>query len=106
MKSKPQAAARNCLRRGEVRCNAGRPPPPPPPRVAQVQGTGPFGLLTPGDVAGWVERARGAAEQTVPRVSTLLQAPGAADLAQTLSSQLARRFTARAIKLAFGMQQV
>mmetsp|Transcript_17309 Transcript_17309/g.43443 ORF Transcript_17309/g.43443 Transcript_17309/m.43443 type:complete len:830 (-) Transcript_17309:636-3125(-) len=69
-----------------------------------VTGSGPFGLLTPGDVNALVARWQSLASESLPRLQALAQQPGATDLARSMSGQLARRFAARAIKLAFGSQ--
>ncbi|GFH18502.1 uncharacterized protein HaLaN_15320, partial [Haematococcus lacustris] len=47
---------------------------------------------------GSKSQVQGLARQTWPRLERLLQQPGASDLVQDITSQLARRFTARVIK--------
>ncbi len=71
-----------------------------------IQGSGPWGLMTPGDVVTLVSKGQAVVSDLGPRFRKLAQSPGAADLMQNISSQLGRRFTARAIKLVFGSQQV
>lgn len=66
------------------------------------QGSGPFGLLMPGDVAGVVSGLQASVATTWPQVQTLMQQPGAAELASDVSRQLAQRFAARVIKFTFG----
>lgn len=65
------------------------------------QGSGPFGLFMPGDVAGVLQGAQSALGSTGPQLQALLQQPGAADLANQASRQLAQRFAARVIKFTF-----
>lgn len=66
------------------------------------QGSGPFGLLMPGDVAGVVQGAQAALNSSGPQLQALLQQPGASELLSDVSRQLAQRFAARAIKFTFG----
>ncbi|KAJ9512695.1 hypothetical protein QJQ45_018800 [Haematococcus lacustris] len=73
--------------------------------LGPLKGTGPWGLVTPGDVNRWILQVQGLARQTWPRLERLLQQPGASDLVQDITSQLARRFTARVIKGVLGSQQ-
>jgi hypothetical protein len=63
-------------------------------------------MVTAQDVNNALKEVTDAASATWPRVSRLLQQPGAREIAATLSAQLARRFTARAIKLVFAGQQL
>lgn len=55
----------------------------------------------PGDVAGVLQGAQSALGSTGPQLQALLQQPGAADLANQASRQLAQRFAARVIKFTF-----
>lgn len=75
----------------------------PPP--ALLAGSGPFGLLTPADAGALLQQAQTYLEGTAPKLASLARAPGARDLANSLSASLAKRFAARAIKFAFGGQE-
>jgi hypothetical protein len=46
------------------------------------------------------------AESVAPRLRQTAQQPAAAEMANTVASALGRRFAARVIKFAFGLQQV
>lgn len=74
--------------------------------LSELQGSGPFGLLTPSDVSSLLARLRSAADATLPRLSELLRQPGASEAASAMSSALTRRFAARAVRFAFGTQEV
>ncbi|KAF5834299.1 ABC1 family-domain-containing protein [Dunaliella salina] len=67
-------------------------------------GSGPFGLLTPQDVAKSMLQLQNITADNLPRLRRLMQMPGSTELVQSLTSQLGRRLAARAIKLAFGTQ--
>ncbi|PNW84782.1 hypothetical protein CHLRE_03g158500v5 [Chlamydomonas reinhardtii] len=71
----------------------------------RLQGSGPFGLITPADVQSTTARLRGVLAATTPRLSTLLEQPGSTEIINGLVSQLSRRLAARAIKFVFGAQQ-
>jgi hypothetical protein len=69
-----------------------------------LKGSGPFGLLTPGDVQQLVYTVQSGVGQVWPQLQQLAQQPGAAELAKDVSNALVQRFAARAIKFAFGVQ--
>ncbi|GLC42639.1 hypothetical protein PLESTB_001122400 [Pleodorina starrii] len=71
----------------------------------QLQGSGPFGVITPQDVQRTVARLRAVAASTAPRVSALMEQPGGVEIVNGLVGQLSRRLAARAIKFVFGAQQ-
>ncbi|KAG2440282.1 hypothetical protein HXX76_004393 [Chlamydomonas incerta] len=71
----------------------------------RLQGSGPFGLITPADVTSTTARLRGVLAATTPRLSVLLEQPGSTEIINGLVSQLSRRMAARAIKFVFGAQQ-
>ncbi|GAX83275.1 hypothetical protein CEUSTIGMA_g10701.t1 [Chlamydomonas eustigma] len=70
--------------------------------LISFRGTGPLGLLTPGDVMNVMNQLRAAALKLWPRLEGLMRQPGAQELVNNLSSQLTARFAARAIKFVFG----
>jgi len=70
-----------------------------------LQGSGPWGMATPADVDTLMTQMQSIALRTWPKLETLMTKPGAADLMNDVAAQLARRFTARAIKFVFGAQQ-
>lgn len=69
------------------------------------QGTGPFGTYTPADVQQLVAKAQAMLTANAPQLQQLAQQPGATQLLQDVSKQLAQRFTARVIKFAFAGSQ-
>ena len=69
-----------------------------------LKGSGPFGLLTPGDVQQLVVQVQSGVGQVWPQLQQLVQQPGAVELAKDVSNALVQRFMARAIKFAFGVQ--
>eukprot|EP00775_Hariotina_reticulata_P010322 gene10322-10479_t len=69
-------------------------------------GSGPFGILLPGDVSGLVSSVQESITATAPQLQQLVQQPGAAELVQEVAQQLSQRFAARVIKFAFGSQDV
>jgi len=73
-----------------------------PAGLISLRGTGPLGLLTPGDVVNVMNELRTAALQLWPRLEGLMKQPGAQELVSSLGSQLTARFAARAIKFVFG----
>lgn len=68
-----------------------------------LQGTGPFGILTPADISTLLAGAQAAAGDTLPRMQRLLEQPGASELGKAMAGQLGKRFTARAIRLLNGV---
>lgn len=68
-------------------------------------GTGPFGTYTPADVAQLQAKAQATLAATGPQLQQLVQQPGAVQLLQDVSRQLAQRFAARVIKFAFAGSQ-
>jgi hypothetical protein len=74
-----------------------------PPCLQLPQGSGPWGLLLPGDVAGLLASLQNTLTTAGPQLQALLQQPGAGELASDVSRQLAQRFAARVVKFTFGM---
>ncbi|KXZ48711.1 hypothetical protein GPECTOR_26g614 [Gonium pectorale] len=70
----------------------------------QLQGSGPFGLITPQDVQRTAAQLRGVMSAAAPRVGALLEQPGSVEIINGLVGQLSRRLAARAIKFVFGAQ--
>ncbi|GIL77467.1 hypothetical protein Vretimale_2971 [Volvox reticuliferus] len=70
----------------------------------QLQGSGPFGVMTPQDVQRTVNQLRSVMATNAPRISALLEQPGGIEIVNGLASQLSRRLAARAIKFVFGAQ--
>ncbi|KAL6760462.1 ABC1 family-domain-containing protein [Haematococcus lacustris] len=83
---------------GAATHSTGSTPPTAVPPVKWTASLRPLGIPLPSLV-------QGLARQTWPRLERLLQQPGASDLVQDITSQLARRFTARVIKGVLGSQQ-
>jgi hypothetical protein len=83
---------------------------PPPAFMSALMlpfnGSGPLGMVTAQDVSKALQEVTDSASATWPRVQRLLQQPGAREIATAMSTQLAKRFTARAIKLVFAGQQL
>jgi hypothetical protein len=71
--------------------------------VQLPQGSGPFGLLVPGDVTGVLQGVQSALASSAPQLQGLMQQPGATELLTDVSRQLAQRFAARTIKFTFGL---
>lgn len=69
------------------------------------QGTGPWGLPSPGDVQQLVRSVQDATAASWPQLQQTLQQPGAQEFAREVSSNLSRRFLARAIKFTFGVPE-
>ncbi|KAI8476423.1 MAG: ABC1 family-domain-containing protein [Monoraphidium minutum] len=69
------------------------------------QGTGPWGLPTPGDVQQVVAVVRDAVAEAWPQLRQALQQPGAQEMAREVSGALSRRFVARVIKFGFGLPE-
>lgn len=68
------------------------------------QGSGPFGLLLPQDIAPMMASWQATATSVWPQLQQLAAQPGASELARDIVNALAQRFTARVIKFAFGSQ--
>lgn len=69
-------------------------------------GSGPFGLMMPGDVAALLQGVQAALASTGPQLQALMQQPGATDLLSDVGRQLAQRFTARTIKFTFSLGSI
>ena len=68
------------------------------PLPARLQGSGPFGLILPTDVTAVMGSMREAALALWPRLQHVMAQPAAAEVVNTLSMQMGRRFAARTIK--------
>jgi len=71
----------------------------------QVSGSGPWGLMMPGEVASLVERVQAAVAPHWPRLQTLLTTPGAVEARGQLVATLRQRLAARTVRLVLGYNE-
>ena len=72
----------------------------------ELPGSGPMGLVTPGDIQQFIQRLQELWAKAIPQLYDTFRQPGGTDFVSKLTRDLAMRFAARSVKLISGAQQL